>query len=131
MCEIRPNSSSAIMRFTVTVQNEYRTMNGTETHAPFSAARCASSATGSMPHGFSITKGMAGVDKKVKGVRHVAVPTECDDEFRRCRLDHPTIVGKWRAAEALGPLAGDPLRTVRNSDDVASKIRRMRRYAAL
>lgn len=56
------------------------------------------------------------------GVGVVAVPTECDDEFRRCRLDHPTIVGKWRAAEALGPLAGDPLRTVRNSDDVASKI---------
>jgi hypothetical protein len=50
------------------------------------------------------------------------VPAEGDDEFRRCRLDHPTIVGERRAAEALGPIPGDPFGTVRNSNDVASEI---------
>jgi len=75
MCEIRPNSPAAIMRLTVTAQNEYRTINGTLTHAPLSAARRARSATvsGPVPHGFSMMKGMPAPTRK----RKVAGMSQC------------------------------------------------------
>ena len=50
------------------------------------------------------------------------MPAQGDDKFGPRRLDHPTIVGEGRAAEALGARPGDPLVAVGDPDDVASEI---------
>src|SRR5262249_12085527 len=64
----------------------------------------------------------AGIDQKAKGLRHIAMPAERHDKLRPRRLDHPAIVGKRRASEALGAVLDDALVAVGDPDDIASEI---------